>query len=235
MSQMFSMNKSDLRKLERFFKRSPKQFKAATANILNSLAFTTKRYDQINIERSMIVRNRRFVQSSLRVQTARSSSDIDRQISIAYSVKRPRFSGWVEQEYGRRPKRRRTVTKHARGGNMRSAMKSRARLRPAGQFYKPEQFQGRSLQQRFYFMMRVLNSRGGGEFIITNPIHTNRGALGPGLYGLKNHQIKRYQKFQQFQPRRIQWRTMSIRRLMSKNNIRNIWRNSLRHILQRYK
>ena len=58
-------------------------------------------------------------------------------------------------------------------------------MKPAAKIYKPEQFQGTSYNKQFYFMMRVLGSRGGGQFYIDHTIKTKRGQLHAGLYLMK--------------------------------------------------
>lgn len=229
------MDPAGLKKLEKFFKKFPVQARQASAGVLNSLAFTTRKYDIKNINRDMIVRNKRFVESSLRVQTTKPR-DIDHQVAYAGSINRPRFTGWKEQQKGTPPKRKRSITTAARGGSKTGRMKARAKLRGGNKFYKPEQFQGKSLQQRFQFMMRVMNTRGGGEFLISQAIRTKRGSLTPGLYNLKGHRITRYQKFDRdIKIRRNPWRSQSIRMLHARNDINKIWGQQVNRIVNKYK
>jgi len=234
MADIFNMDKRDLRKLQRFQKNAPREFRKATAGVLNSLAFSTKKLDEENIDNSMIVRNRRFVNSSLRVEKARSGP-IESQIATEGSINRPRFTGWVEQQKGTAPKKKRTSTLASRKGSKRRQMLARARLKSGNQFYKPEQFQGRSLQQRFYFMMRVLGSRGGGEFLLDTDIPTKRGALTAGLYNLKKSRISRLQSFKGGKnPKRDNWHTRSLMQLNRRNDIKYIWQDNLNRVVRKY-
>lgn len=229
------MDPSGLKKLERFFKGFPVQARQATAGILNSLAFTTRKYDIENIKSDMIVRNRKFVEGSLRVQMTKSI-DINHQIAYAGSIRRPRFTGWEEQQTGKPPARKRSISIAARGGTKTNRVKTRARLRSGNKFYKPEQFQGKSSQQRFYFMMRVLGRRGGGEFLLTQAIQTKRGQLAPGLYNLKGKKITRFQKFDRdIKIRRHAWRSQSISKLHARNDIDKIWGQQVERIVDKYK
>jgi hypothetical protein len=235
MRNIFDMSRGDLRKLERFFKESPRYFQRATANVLTSLAFKTRELDIENLNRSMVIRDQRFLRNNLKVQPARSGR-IESQVAIAYSVRRPRFTGWKEQQDGSTPEKKRGTTLAARGGNVRGKMQSRARLKSGNKFYKPEQFQGRDLKSRFQFMMRVMGTRGGGEFIITNPVPTKAGAIGKGLYRLRNSKITRLQTFDSNRrPKRIPWRTQSLQSLKTRNDMGTIWRESIKRVLQRYK
>lgn len=234
MANIFDMDKRDLRKLQKFQKNAPREFRKATAGVLNSLAFSTRKLDIQNIDRSMIVRNRRFVEGSLKVDKARSGP-IESQVATEGSINRPRFTGWVEQQTGKAPKKKRTATIHSRGGSKRRQMLQKARLKSGNQFYKPEQFQGKSLQQRFYFMMRVLGSRGGGEFLLSEKILTKRGALGRGLYNLKKSKISRLQSFESAtRPKRIRWHTQSLRQLYNNNDMRKVWKNNINRVVRKY-
>ena len=83
MEDIFDMKSKDLKQLKKFMKTSPKEFEKATRGVLNSLAFKTRENDIKNITKSMVIRNPKFLRSSLRVQQAKSGS-IDRQVAIAY-------------------------------------------------------------------------------------------------------------------------------------------------------
>ena len=83
----FYMDNTQLRQLQKTFKQSPKLLRPVTANVINSLAFDAKKQYYREIDRNMIVRNRRFVESSLQVQKARSGP-IEKQIALSGSVNR---------------------------------------------------------------------------------------------------------------------------------------------------
>lgn len=230
----FTADLRDIKKLERFFKKAPELIKPATANLLTSLAFKTREYDIENISRGMTVRNKKFIESSLRIKKA-TPGNIDRQQALVYSVVRGKFTGWEEQETGKQIPRP-TTTREARGGNKRAVMRPRYRLKTSNKFYKPTQFEGKTLQRKFYFMMRVMGSRGGGEFILSQKIPTKRGALGRGLYSFTGHKITRMQNFdKKMHIRGFRWRNLSIDKLHSRNDIYKLWATSLKHVVQHYK
>ena len=118
-------------------KESPREFQAASAGVLSSLAFTTRKNDIKNLDRNMIIRRPKFLSRSLNVQKAKRGP-IERQIAIVGSVRRKGFSGWIEQETGKAPEKKRGVSIHARRGSRSNVMKKRARLRPGNKFYKPD-------------------------------------------------------------------------------------------------
>ncbi len=150
---MFNADLSDLKRLERFFKKMPELIRPATANFLNSLAFQTRDNDVKNITSMMIIRDMKFMEKSLIVQKTKSVR-IEQQIAYAGSTKRPRFTGWQEQETGATTPKKRSPTKYARGGNVRSVVGAKYRYHKIGKLARPEQFQGKNIQQRFMFMMR---------------------------------------------------------------------------------
>ena len=72
--------------------------RAVSAGTLNNLAFAAKKKAFHEIDKGMIVRNQRFVEGSLRVEKANPTLEMKNQKAQSGSIKRPRFSGWVEQE-----------------------------------------------------------------------------------------------------------------------------------------
>jgi len=212
---------------------APRSINYGVSNVLTSLAFKTREYDLKNIADSMIVRNPRFVASSIKVTKARNTR-IEQQIAEVYSIKRERFTGWEEQQEGKTSTSKHAPTLAARAGNKRAQMIQRARMRSSNKFYKPAQFQAHTLKGSFMFMLRVLGSRGGGEFMLSENIPTKRGSMAKGLYQFRQHKIKRLQKTDAIkQPRINRWRTRSLTQLRSGNDIDNIWRNTLQSIYAR--
>jgi len=233
MKTKFHMDARDLKKLKRFALNSPKDFQRATSNVLSSLAFQTRKNDIKNLHRGMIIRDERFLNSSLLVQKAKNTK-IQNQFALAYSIERPRFTGWKEQQTGQPAQRKRKTTKWARGGNMHKRMRTQARLSASNKIYKPSQFQGRNNNSKFQFMMRVLGSRGSGRFLLTEKYKR----MTPGLYELtKGKRIRRLQDFTSpaLRPKKLSWRTVSLKQLQSNNNIRRTWQTSLNHIVKKYR
>jgi hypothetical protein len=203
----FKIDDSQLKKFQKLIgKEFPRGFQKVTAEYLNSSAFRARELNIKNLQSQMTIRDQRFLSSALRVEKTKPVS-INQQIAISGSITKPRFTGWKEQENGTAPERKRKVTVSARGGSKQAKAQQRARLKPSNKIYKPEQYQGSSYTRRFYFMMRVLGSRGGGQFLITQKISTKRGLLNPALYGLKGGKISMLQKFEAPEIKRKPWQT----------------------------
>jgi hypothetical protein len=232
MDTIFHFDDTFIKTLERFYREFPKESEQAVSGILNDLAYQTRQNDIENISGNMIIRNRQFLERSLQYTKARPGR-IESQVAYVYSVKRERFTGWEEQQTGRNAVKERSATLPARGGSRAGVMNRKSRLR--GQFYKPQQFQGHNIKQRFQFMMRVLNTRGGGEFIVSDSIPTKRGTLKRGLYSLRNHQLTKYQSFEDKPIKQLRWRNMSLDQLARRNNINKLWSTHLNRVINKYK
>jgi hypothetical protein len=215
-----------LKQFQKMCRSGQKEFQYVTAEYLNSSAFRARELNIKNIQSQMTIRDQRFLSSSLRVEKTKPVS-INQQIAISGSITRPRFTGWKEQEDGGTAERKRKITISARGGSKQAKAQQKARLKPSNKIYKPEQFQGVTYERRFYFMMRVLGSRGGGQFLITKKIKTKRGALNPALYNLKNGKISMLQKFEALEVRRNKWQTddwNDIKRRAEENSLKALER-----------
>lgn len=179
---IIKIDNTQLKIFAKMCKDAPKSFNVVTAEYLNASAFRHRELNIKSLESKMVIRDKRFLLSSLRVEKTRPLP-IDKQIAISGSINRPRFSGWKEQETGQTPKRKHVITKSARGGNIRSKVQEKNKLR-APDIYTPKQFSGRNLKARFQFMMRMLGSRGGGNFYLSEGIPTKRGRLTSGLWNI---------------------------------------------------
>jgi hypothetical protein len=228
MTALFHMDNRDLKKLQRFMAEAPREFKRASAGVLNSLAFSTRKYDIENINRGMTVRSPKFVNAMLRVDKTRST-EISKQVAYAYSVKRKGFSGWEEQQTGKPQERERAATTPARGGNIRSKVLPRNRMKPGNKFYRPSQFK-RGKGDGFGFMMRVMATRGGGNFYLSQA----RGKLRAGLWSFRQRKLSRLQATDDIkEPKRFTWRTYSLNTLTTTNDIKKIWSRELDYAVKR--
>lgn len=225
---IIKIDNTQLKIFAKMCKDAPQSFNVVTAEYLNASAFRHRELNIKSLESKMVIRDKRFLLSSLRVEKTRPLP-IDKQIAISGSINRPRFSGWKEQETGQTPVHKRVSTPTARGGSMRGKIQTKARLKPGNVIYKPEQYQGKSYQLKFYFMMRVLGSRGGGQFLVSQRIPTKKGGLNPGLYNLKGRKVSLLQKLKGMQSKRIEWQSKDwsdIKRRAELNSKRSldIWK-----------
>lgn len=232
----FSIDDRDLRKLQGFFKKMPHELPRATANVLNGLAFEARKTDIDILKQNLIIRNPKFLESSIQVQKARPGR-IEQQIALVGSIHRSgsAFTGWEEQETGEAAKQK-PASIAARGGSKRGVIKPHARFRPGRKRWRPEQFQGRNLRQRFQFMMRVLGSRGGQQaFYLSSRIPTKAGGIGPGLFGLAKHRIMKLRMLETKRINRLPWNERMIHTLQQRNAVSRLWGRELGRLKELYK
>lgn len=211
MADNFKIDDRDLKQFQKMIgKDYPSGFRRVVASYLNSMAFSQRDENKKNLMRQFIIRDERFLNSHLRVEKTKPVN-INEQIAISGSVTAPRFTGWKEQQEGKKPERKRTISVQARGSRT-NKLPNKYRLRPSNQIYKPSQY-----KNNFYFMMRVLASRGGGQFYLENKIKTKNGYLNPGLWSLNKHILTLLQKKDDNQKiKRDKWVNESFRRSQQK-------------------
>jgi hypothetical protein len=238
MPGIFEIDQTDLKKLVKFYKRAPKEFQAAAAGVLNSQAFTLKKINNRAINSMMTIRDPKFVSRALHVVKARAT-DINKMESMAGSVSKPRFSGWIEQETGQKTTRTRKILLDARAGSWKSRARGYGKMRPAKEFYDESDFQGKHTEQRIAIMLSMMR-KGTAQrkpFLIKKKMSGKIGRMGPGLYRLKAKKTYKLQtiKAKGVQPKRKKWMTASVEKLSSEFDLKGAWEENIKRILARHK
>lgn len=205
------------------------QIKGAVVMTMNSLAFKARDHMTWNIIQTMMIRNHAFVRGSFAVEKATGST----LTAYAGSIIRPRFTGWAEQE-GAPNKRKRAASIAARSGSFGNQVAPKMRFKSANKFTKPEQFEGRSDNQRFAIMMRILATRPGNKYFLLSKNHTSSRSghvLTPGLYLFKGKKIARIQSLDVKPPKKNEWMQGAIRRLNTSNALLSDWEANLDRVL----
>lgn len=125
MTKVFDFQRGDLNKLRAFYKKAPKMYKWARVALINNLAFRMRGNVLNELEQSMTIRSPGFVKGSVRVQKARFSKPV----AEVGSIRRERFSGWMEQETGKKTARKRIHMNLARSGNWKRRVAPRFRFK----------------------------------------------------------------------------------------------------------
>lgn len=126
----WKVDMSEIYALRRWYARNPGKVKVAIGRMLNHFAFGTRTKAIEQVDKQMIVRNKRFVSSRIQVTKANTHAPVSIQQSITGSVATERFSGWDEQEYGKKTARKRFATLAGRGGTPTKKVRQAARLKP---------------------------------------------------------------------------------------------------------
>lgn len=225
--QIFDISSPDLKKLKKFYKQAPRQFQFAAAGVLNDQAHGTRREAIQMIGRNMIVRNVRFVNSNVVFNKARGTQDIALQQSETGSMRRKNFSGWVEQETGKRTLRTRTQTLLARGGSRQNIVRRGFRM-SKGPFTDVGDFNdlaGNQEHRTIAMLVILRRNKFKKPFILPS---TGRGKK--GLYKFQRGKVKRLQNLEPSnpQPKRKPWLIPGRERYFQKTNQDVVWKEQLR-------
>ena len=226
--QIFDISSPDLKKLKKFYKQAPRQFQFAAAGVLNDQAFGTRLEAMQMIGRNMIVRNPKFVNSNVLFKKARGMQNIALQQSETGSIRRKNFSGWVEQETGKRTLRTRTQTLLARGGSKQNIVRRGFRMRPGLKYTSPDDFSdlvGNPEHRTIAMLVILRRNKFKKPFIFPS---TRRGKK--GLYKFQRGKIKRLQDLEPSnpQPKRKPWLIPGRNQYFQKTNQNVVWKEQLR-------
>lgn len=235
MNDIFDMDYAFLKKLKRFYRNAPREFSKATAGVLNSLAFTTRKYDINNLKDNLIARNERFISSMIRVEKSRSGP-IERQQSQVYSLSKGNFTGWAEQQLGKPTTQKKAFSTAGRQGSLKNKVPNKYRMRRGKKFLRsdsvsPKISRYKNTSHRTLIFLYMMRRRKQQPFFIHEPI----GSMRAGLYEYQGTKLRMIAGTKPGQPRRVPWRTMSINQLKNKNNIKDIWLDNIYRVLNKYK
>lgn len=210
MTKAFEFKRGDLNKLRKFYKAAPGMFKRASAGLSNNLAFRARGMILEEIEQSMTVRSPGFIRGSVRVQKARFNNPT----AEVGSIKRDRFSGWIEQQTGRKTTRTRTQSKIARRNDWRKRVAPRFRFKPGkSRSTRPSDFglsdtSGASVP----IFLQILNRKKHRQMFYI-PIRYKR--LQRGIYIFRAKKIRRVHNLEPDnpQPKKNPWMTRVVNQI----------------------
>jgi hypothetical protein len=225
--RIFSIDLKDLEKLIKQYEINEREFKSAMVNVLNSQAFGMKTIIPKTIEDTMTVRNARFVQSSIRVSKASWKTPVSR----VGSILRPSFSGWLEQETGRKSDRNRIPTKAARRGNWANRIAPSLRMKPSNEFLTDRDVikSAKSNRQRVVAMLSYVEKHNYRRpFILSGSSKFKK-----GLYKRVGKKFKLIQHLgaPRTSVKRVKWMKKSIKRYFAVNVPLDLWRESVKRIV----
>ncbi len=225
----FEFKAEDLILLRRFYKKSPKLFGRSVTNTLNQLAFESRTALINAISEQMTVRDNRFVNRQMRVDQAKGV-DIRTAESEVGSISSSRFSGWIEQETGKKPETNRAFTLLARGGSEQNKARPKARAKPYNNFAKISDFtiKAKSRQHRLIIFLQMMVEQK-KQFIMPRKYK----GMGRGIYRIKRKKIVAVQRFGPVKIRKAPWMKPTIQRDIDLKNIRTIWSNNINRVLPR--
>lgn len=232
----------DITPVKGFFKvmrQAPDKARGATAGVLNNFAYGTRTEAKAVLSRALTIRSPGFVFSTkaLRTIPARKRAPISKQIASTASVASDRFTGWEEQQTGKKTKRTRVGTLAARYGSKQRRMAPSARMRSGRRFMRSDKFPGRTKNQRVLTMIHALNNKARGPrqpFIITGSRD-----FPDGLYKMTGTRGKREIVMlqglepQRPQPKRFPWMTIARSNYLNRINIQKVWGRAIDHVFKK--
>ncbi len=223
MAKAFEFQKGNLTQLRSFYQKAPGMFRRAGVGLANNLAFKTRKWVLAELEQSMTIRSPGFVKGSVRVQKARAGNPT----AEVGSIKRERFSGWAEQETGKKTARTRTQTRIARSNNWKRRVAPRFRLKPGKKrSIRPSDFKlNHPASSNIVPFLQILDRKKYRQpFFI--PVRYKR--LQRGIYIFRAKKIRRVQNLEPDnpQPKRNRWMTRSVNQI-TLQLIEEAWREEL--------
>ena len=227
----FSIKTPDLRNLEKFYKKAPRQFARASAGMINNLAFQTRNAALLQIAGEMNIRSDRFVNSRMRVDRARAGPIATQKAEVG-SISTSRFSGWVEQETGKEPQRNRVFSVAARRGNEQNVATGKARLKPGNRIYTSNSFAIKANDddhRTAVFMQLMGRHQPGKPFVLKRKFRKLR----KGIYTItKRGKLKQLQQFNAMKVKRKPWMAPARKSVVTKANVRAQWARAISHVLK---
>lgn len=224
MAKAFEFQKGGLNRLKKFYKAASGIHKRAGVGLSNNLAFRARGMILKELEQSMTMRSKGFVKGSVRVQKAGRSNPV----AEVGSIKRARFSGWIEQETGQKTTRKRTQTKTARMSNWQRRVSPRFRLKPGSKrSIRPSDLGLSNTESSSIPVFLQILSRKKYRQPWFIPIRYKR--LQRGIYIFRANKIRRIQNLDPAnpQPKRNRWMTRTVSRI-NQRLVEEEWGKSIR-------
>lgn len=227
---------SGLEEARAWLRKAPRRLKRAMAVYTNNQAYTGRELMIQSIHDEMTIRGDRFVRGSVTYQKCFLGGNPPFR-ATAGSIKRDRFTGWVEQETGRPPERDREMMMPARRGRWKRKVVPSSRLKPGKEFPDSYRTAGGTGRNKVVGMLRILQRRGEkGHFIIHHGQHPK---LPGGLYRFKGRKttdglrpIQMVQGFQRFKPKRKPWMTRAVRSYTRRVRPQGEWTKALQYVFK---
>lgn len=240
-NDLMQIDTRDLIALRKWYKKAPKQFAASTGMLINNFAFGSREESIKLIGSRMIVRAPGFVKSRVQVQKSHFRLPIASQKSHYGSVRKPRFSGWVEQELGQRKARPYFAALRGRAGGKRRKIKRGARLdKPfltPDRYPKRRGFRGRNRDHLIQIYLAQLDRMNYSKpFVITGHTKIPGGVyqFGQGRTGWDQRELEALQLF--YKPKRtkrVKWMRLGTMRYFRRTNILKEWKRVTKRMLDR--
>jgi hypothetical protein len=244
MADIFQIKQDDLINLQRWYKKSPREFNRAAANVVNSTAFDHRRQAIKNISDRVTVRSKPFISRSMRVTKSATNVPLNHIIAESGSIDisgTGRSDGFESLETGGRSKSRRVPTLASRGSIERRKVAGPVRMNKLNRAFNIRNVRGKNVKtrrQRAAAMMRVVRSGAIGRqpFIIPSGLTGRMAGMKAGIWKMGNR--KRVSLMNPFdgkrgRTKRIAWNSRAADKVAGVDNLMRNWRKEVDWVLSR--
>lgn len=234
MAELFRLDHKDILKLREFYNKAPRKYSMAAGMVLNQFAYGTYENSTKAIMWGLTIRKYSLIRWALRYEKTSTRVPINAMESSAYSIRRGKFTGWDEQETGRKTERTRVASLLARGQKTTGQIGTPYRLYRGRKFLRPDDYPGKSSHHRAQMLLLDLARVNWKDpFVVWG--HKR---MPPGLYKFRGRKTKRGMRrpmlLQSFDPQRVQpraykWMTISRNWYFQENTPIMVWKKVLKH------
>ncbi len=218
---IFEVKDKGLKRLVASMTASPKKFRKASAIVLNSWSYETRNEVIKVLHRKTKTRTKSFAGAMTRFTGTNYATPVGSQKTIVGFIDRVRFSGFVEQEFGKKVESKHHSTLAGRGGSASKKIKRGVRLDR-----NMDKLSARSKHKAIKFL-RGRKSR--KPFIIKNQDN-----IKDGVYVMKKQKLTMMQSFEkQKQPKRFSFLKAGLKNSLRKNTMDSLWRKNMEKILKK--
>jgi hypothetical protein len=229
---MLKADQKELEQYEKMLELGPRKMTGVIAKVLTKQAMSTKfQHMPYALEKAFTIRDKRFMGRQLWVNKASQTKSPDVNFSEAGSLEikgggnKGAFTGWSEQQEGKRSEKDRTATQASRiGGAFKGKMRGKSRMKNADKFRRASQFMSskrvHSRAQALFFMFKESRASNTNMIIRRRDTAGAKGKvknLKAGIYGWKGKRLMRVQTFgERYDPKKVDWRGNALKRLIKK-------------------
>jgi hypothetical protein len=243
-TDIFNIKQDDLINLQRWLRKSPREFNRAAANVVNTTAFNHRRQSIDNISNRVTVRSKPFISRSMRVTKSPTNVPLNKIVAESGSIdisREGRSDGFESLETGGRSKSKRVPTMASRGSTERRKVAGPVRMNKLNRALNIRQVRGKNVKtrrQRAAAMMRVVRSGaiGRGPFIIPSGLTGRMSGMKPGIWKMGNR--KRVSLMNPFdgkrgRTKRIAWNSRAADQVTTPEMMMRVWKKEVEFVLRR--
>lgn len=215
--------KQFLKDVEKTF-LNPKKYRAITGTLLNRLAYQARNFAiKEGLEKEFTFRSRGLKRKHFRFTRTRTTIPIAQMVSYYGSISSNRFTGWIEQQTGKRTKRTRTATLSARGKAGKRQIGKRYRHNMLNRMPRREVVPVRNAKSEAHHtaaMLAILTRRGYRGPLYIGEQADGAGSFPAGIYQMMaSGDVRPVQLDRELQPHRVDWASELQRRFFRSINL----------------